>query len=77
LKIKEVITKASEESIGYKKWKNRKWLRKWKDEIQLAIEDKKASYRNYLQKTVEHYIQYKKTPSNNKENDTKSKKRGL
>jgi len=28
LKIKESITKAAEESIGYKKWKNRKWLRK-------------------------------------------------
>jgi len=27
LKIKEAITKAAEESIGYKKWKNRKWLR--------------------------------------------------
>jgi hypothetical protein len=26
LKIKEAITKAAEESIGYKKWKNRKWL---------------------------------------------------
>jgi len=26
LKIKEAIGKAAEESIGYKKWKNRKWL---------------------------------------------------
>jgi len=26
LKIKEAITKATEESIGYKKWKNRKWF---------------------------------------------------
>jgi UDP-2,3-diacylglucosamine pyrophosphatase LpxH len=60
LKIKEAITKAAEESIGYKKWKNRKWLRTWNDEIQRAIEEKKASYRNYLQhKTVEHYIEYK------------------
>jgi len=61
LKIKEAITKAAEESIGYKKWKNRKWLRMRKEEIQLTIEKKKASYRNYLQKeTVEHYIEYKK-----------------
>ena len=57
LKIKEAITKAAEESLGYKKWKNRKWS----DEIQLAIEEKKASYRKYLQnKTMEHYIEYKK-----------------
>ena len=26
LKIKEAVTKAAEESIGYKKLKNRKWL---------------------------------------------------
>jgi hypothetical protein len=39
LKIKEAITKAGEESIGYKKWKNRKWLRTWDDEIQRAIEE--------------------------------------
>jgi len=49
LKIKEAITKAAEESTGYKKWKNWKWLRTWNDELQLAIEEKKASYRNYLQ----------------------------
>ena len=49
LKIKEAITKATEESIGYRKWKNRKWLRTWNDKIQLAIEEKKASYRKYLQ----------------------------
>jgi hypothetical protein len=61
LKIKEAITKAAEESVGYKKWKNRKWLRTWNDEIQLAIEEKKASYRKYLQtKTVEQYTEYKK-----------------
>jgi len=61
LKIKEAITKAAEETIGYKKWKNRKWLRTWNDEIQLAIEEKKASYRKHLQnKTVEQYIEYKK-----------------
>jgi len=29
MKIKEDITTAAEESIGYKKWKNRKWLRTW------------------------------------------------
>jgi len=61
LKIKEAITKAAEESIGYKKWKNRKWLRRWKEEIQRAIEEKKASYRKYLQnKTVDYYIEYKR-----------------
>jgi len=60
LKIKEAITKAAEVGLEYK-WKNRKWLRKWNDEIQLAIEEKKATYRKYLQnKTVEHYIQYKR-----------------
>jgi hypothetical protein len=42
LKIKETITKAAEESLGCKKWKNRKWLRTWNDEIQLAIEEKRA-----------------------------------
>ena len=61
MKIKEAITKAAEEIIGYKKWKNRKWLRTWNDEIQFPIEEKKASNRKYLQnKTVEHYIEYKK-----------------
>jgi hypothetical protein len=61
LKIKEAITKTAEESVGYKKWKNRKWLRTWNDEIQLALEEKKSSYRKYLQnKTVEHYIEYKR-----------------
>jgi len=49
LQIKEAITKAAEESIGYKMWKNRKWLRTWNEEIQLPIEEKKASYRKYLQ----------------------------
>jgi hypothetical protein len=34
LKIKETINKAAEESIGYKKWKNQRWLRTWNDEIQ-------------------------------------------
>jgi len=58
LKIKEAITNAAEESIGYKKWKNRRWLRTWNDEIQWAIEEKKSSCRKYLQhKTVEHYIE--------------------
>jgi len=33
LKIKEAITKAAEESIGYKKWKNGKWLQTWNEEI--------------------------------------------
>jgi len=76
LKIKQAITKAAEDSIGYNKWKNRKWLQTWNDEIQLAIEEKKASYKKYLQnKTVEHYIEYKKTPRNSKENDMKAKKR--
>jgi hypothetical protein len=60
-KIKEAITKAAEESIGYKNWKNRKWLQTWNEEIQLAIEEKKASHRKYLQnKTVEQYIEHKK-----------------
>ena len=58
---KEAITKAAEESIGYKKWKNRKWLRTWNEEIQQAIEENKASYRKYFQnKTVEHYIEHKR-----------------
>jgi hypothetical protein len=34
----------------------------YNDEIQLAIEEKKPSYRKYLlNKTVEHYIEYKNT----------------
>ena len=61
LKIKEAITKAAEESVGYKKRKNWIWLRTWNEEIQLAIEEKKASYRKYLQNnTMEHYTEYKK-----------------
>jgi len=61
LKIKGAITKAADEIVGCKKWKNWKWLQTWNDELQLAIEEKKASYRNYLQnKTVEHYIEHKK-----------------
>jgi len=42
LKIKKAITKAAEESLGYKKWKNRKWLRMWNEEIQWAIERKES-----------------------------------
>ena len=61
MKIKEAITKAAEESIGYKTWKKRKWLRTWNEEIQRAIEEKKASYKKYLQnKTVDYYIEYKR-----------------
>jgi len=61
LKIKEAITKEVEESIGYKKWKNRKRFRTWNEEIQGAIEEKKASYRKYLQnKTMDYYIEYKR-----------------
>ena len=48
LKIRDAITKAAEEIIGYKKWKNWKWLRTWNEEIQLAIQEKKYSYRKYL-----------------------------
>jgi len=43
LKIEEAITKAAEESIGYTKWKNRKWFRTWNDEMQKAIEKKKTA----------------------------------
>jgi len=76
LKIKEAIIKAAEESIGYKKWKNRKWLRTWSDEIQLAIEEKKDSYRNYLQKKSSGALyRISKTPSNSKENHTKGGKK--
>ena len=61
LKIKEAVTRAAEESIGYKKWKNRKWLRTWNDEIQQATEEKKSSYRKYLQnKTLEQNTEHKK-----------------
>jgi hypothetical protein len=61
LKIKEAITKAAEESIGYKTWKNRKWIRTWNEEIQQAIEERKASYRKYLlNKTVDYCIEYKR-----------------
>jgi hypothetical protein len=60
-KTKEAIIKAAEEGVGCKKWKNRKRLGTWNDEIQLAIEEKKSSYRKYLQnKTIDHYIEYKK-----------------
>jgi len=60
LKIKGAITKAAKESMGYKKWKNRKWLRTWNDEIKRAIDVKTASYRKYLHhKTVKHYIENK------------------
>jgi len=61
LKIKEAITKGTEEIIGYKKWENRKWIRRLNEGIQRAIEEKKASYRKYLQnKTVDYYIEYKR-----------------
>ena len=74
LKITEAITKAAEESLGYKNWKNRKWLRTWNDEIQLAMEEKKTSYRKYLQNSGALY-RIQKTPSNSKENDKKAKER--
>ena len=48
LKIKEAITKAAEESIGYKKQKNWKWLQMWNDKIQWAIKEKKDSYNNIM-----------------------------
>jgi len=39
---------------------NCKWLRMWNDDTQLAIEEKKATYRKYVQdKTVEHFNEYK------------------
>ena len=39
----------------------RKWLRTWNEEIQRAIEEKKASYRKYLRnKTVDYCIEYKR-----------------
>jgi hypothetical protein len=61
LKIKKAITRAEAESVRYRKWMNRKWPRTWNDEIQLAIEGKKASYRKYLQnKTLEQHIDYNK-----------------
>jgi hypothetical protein len=61
LKIKQAIIEAAEESIGYKKRKNQKWFRTWNDEMKLAIEEKKTSFRKHLQnKTVEHFIEYKK-----------------
>ena len=76
LKINEAINKAAEESIGYKTWENRKWLRTWSEEIQRAIEEKKASYRKYLQnKTVDYYTEYKRHRAISKENDMKAKKR--
>jgi hypothetical protein len=50
LKTKQVIIETAEESIGYKKRKNRKWLRTWNDEIKLAIEEKKTSF-EYIYKT--------------------------
>jgi hypothetical protein len=43
LKIKDDITKAAEKIIGYKKWKKRKWLRTWNDEIQRTVEEKKLA----------------------------------
>jgi len=47
--------------MGYKTWKYRKWLRTWNEKIQRAIEEKKASYRKYIQKnTVHYYIEYKR-----------------
>ena len=47
LKIKEAITKAAEEeSIGYKKWKTRKWLRTWNEEIRWAIKKRKLATGN-------------------------------
>jgi len=47
--------------MGYKTCKNWKWLRTWNEEIQRAIQEKKASYRKYLQnKTVDYYIEYKR-----------------
>jgi hypothetical protein len=61
LKTKQSIIDTAEESIGYKKQKNRKWLRTWNDEIKLAVEEKKTSFRKYLHdKTAEHFIEYKK-----------------
>jgi hypothetical protein len=47
LKIKQAISKAAEECIGYKKLKNYKWLRMWNEKIELATEKMKASYRNW------------------------------
>jgi hypothetical protein len=61
LKIKQAINEAAEESRGYKKLKNQKWLRMWNDKIKLAIEEKKASYRKCLpNKTLQHFTEYRK-----------------
>jgi len=40
LKIKQAINETAEESIGYNKLKNQKWLRMWNDKIKLAIEER-------------------------------------
>jgi len=61
LKIKKAFTKSTEDILGYKKWKNRKWLQTSNEEIQRAIEEKNASYRKYLQnKTVDYCMGYKR-----------------
>ena len=51
LKIKEAITKAAEESIRSTKWKNRKWFRKWNDEMQKVIQKKKKIATDIIYKT--------------------------
>jgi hypothetical protein len=43
LKFKDHITKPAEKIIGYKKWKNRKWLLTWNDEIQRTVEETKLA----------------------------------
>ena len=40
------ITKGAGESIGYKTWKNRKWLRTWNEGIQRTVEEKKLATGN-------------------------------
>jgi len=56
--IKVAIKKAANEAIGTeKKYRRKKGLRIWNEEIKNAIENKRTAYQKYLQNPIEKMFQ--------------------
>ena len=60
--LQSILKQAAKESLGEKrKWRKKKGLRKWDDEIEKVIQDKREAYKKYLSsKKEEDKIDYHK-----------------
>jgi hypothetical protein len=54
------IKKAANEEIGTKKYRRKKGLRNWNEEIKNAIENKGTAYQKYLQTLVKKILKHTK-----------------